>query len=67
MQLLGKQRSARDGSGAPTAQKTRLGDAAIFDASGELKDITTNRVADFNAGVCAGKFAGVARIAKVIQ
>src|SRR5713226_3946886 len=41
--------------------------AASFDARGEVKNVTADWVADFDAGVRAGKFAGVARIAKMVE
>src|SRR6266851_2775507 len=48
-------------------ERERFGDAASFDARGEVKNVTADWVADFDAGVRAGKFAGVARIAKVVD
>ena len=64
---FGQERSARDRSGAAAAEKTRFRNFAIFEARGELQDIAAHRVADFHAGVRAGKFAGVARISEMIE
>jgi hypothetical protein len=65
--LLRKQRSASNRSGAAPAQKTRLRDALAIDAHRELQDIAANRIADFDFGVRAGKFAGVARMLKMVE
>jgi hypothetical protein len=65
--LLGKQRSASDRSGAAAAKKTRFRNAPIFDASSKLKNVAANRIADFDANIRARKFAGVARILKMVE
>src|SRR5260370_14493968 len=39
----------------------------MLDAGGEVKNVTGDWVADFDAGVRAGKFAGVAGIAEMVE
>ena len=66
-ELLGEQRSARDRGGAAATQKARFRNAFALDPHSELEDVAANGIADFHFGVRAGKFAGVARILKVIE
>jgi hypothetical protein len=40
---------------------------ATFHTNGKLKDIAADRIVDFDGGVSSGKFAGVSRIAEVIE
>ena len=66
-QLLGEQRGARNCGGASAAEKTDLRDAALFHTNRQLKNIAADRVADFDDGIGRGKFAGIARIAEMIE
>jgi hypothetical protein len=66
-ELLREERSARNRRGAASAQKARFHDPFTCDAHGKLKDVAANGIADFHSRVRAGKFAGVARLLKVIE
>jgi hypothetical protein len=66
-ELLGQKRSASDRRGASAAEEARFGDAIPFHANRKLKNVAADRVADFHGGVGRRKFAGVARVAEMIE
>ena len=66
-ELLGDKRSAGDGRCAAAAQKTRFSNPARFEPREEFENITTNGIGRFDGCSSAGQFAGVARIAEVIE
>lgn len=67
LELFGKERRAGNGCRASAAKKSCFPDTAVDDRSEQLEDIAANGIADFCDGTSSGKFAGVARIAEVIE
>jgi hypothetical protein len=66
-ELFGEERSASDCSRAAATEETNFGDAAVFKPSKELQDVAANGIGHFDGSGGAGEFAGVARIAEVIE
>lgn len=66
-ELLGQKRCTGDSGGAAAAQEAGFSDTAVLDASGQLEDVATDWIADFNRRCCTGQLTSVARIAKVVE
>ena len=64
--LHGEQRRAGYRGSATAAEEARLSDMSVHDPRGELEDVAADRIAHFDGGSGAGKFAGVSRVAEVI-
>ena len=39
----------------------------VIENRGELQDVAANRIADFDAGGCAGEFTRIARVLEMIE
>ena len=65
--LFCQERRACDSCGATTAEEAGLSDSTRFEVRKELQDVPANWIRNFNGCRGPGKFAGVARIAKVIE
>ena len=66
-ELLGEERSAGDGGGATAAEETDFADAARFESGEKFEDVAADRIAHLDGGSGVGKFAGVSRVAEVIE
>src|ERR1700730_3055652 len=64
---LGQQRSASNRGGAAATEEARFRDTTVRDARGELEDIAADGIAHLDGRGCAGKLAGVSRVAEVIE
>src|SRR5260370_39732718 len=64
---FGEKRTAGDRRHAAAGLETGLGDAAVFQANGELEDVAASGIADLNDGRCAGKLSGIARVLEVLE
>jgi hypothetical protein len=60
-------RAGGDGSGAAADFESSVGDASGFDKGGEPEDVAADGIGNFEDDGWRGKFADVARIAKVIE
>ena len=50
LNCFGQQRGAGDGSGAAAAEETHGGDAAVFQDGGELENVATDGIGEFDFG-----------------
>jgi len=66
-EFFGEERSAGDCRSTALAEETRFGDASVFDSSGEMQNVSADRVGNFDGGGGVGEFADVARIFEVIE
>ncbi len=66
-ELHGEERSAGDGGSTALAKETGFGDAAVFDARFEMKDIAADWIGDFHVGSGTGELADVARGLKMVE
>jgi len=66
-EFFGQEGGAGNRCGASAAKKARFGDAPVHNASRELEDVTTNRIACLYRCRGAGQFSRIARITKVIE
>src|SRR5712692_9413015 len=64
---FGEKRTAGNRSHAAAGLETGLGDAAVFQANGQLKNVAASGIADFNDRRCAGKLSGIARVLEVLE
>lgn len=67
VQVLGYKRCGGDGGGAAATQEADFSDTAVLDAGREAENVAADGIADFDGVRGAGKFAGVARMAEVIE
>jgi hypothetical protein len=67
LKLFGQKRSASNSSRAAATKESYFGDASRFEARKELKNISADRICNFDGRRGSGQFASVARIAKVIE
>ncbi len=65
--LLGQERCAGDGGRATATEEASFGNAARFEAREELENVSANGICDFDGCGGAGEFAGVARIAEMVE
>ena len=65
--LHGEQRRAGYRGSATAAEEARLSDMSVHDPRGELEDVAADGIAHFDGGSGVGKFAGVSRVAEVIE
>jgi hypothetical protein len=64
---FGQERRASDRRRAPSAEEARFGDLAILQADCQFEDVPAHGIADFDSGVGVWKFAGIARVAEVLE
>ena len=67
MDGFGQKRSTSDGVRAAATEEADFANGSAFDGGGEMKDVATNRISDFDPCVGTRKFARVTGMLEVVE